>query len=148
MNKLDIKAIFSFPRKRKELPVIFNTDDRGARIIITKLQEKYILINLQDGRGYFIGDSKDGIKYSFQELSRGKSSIEKVCNILAQCDFENIDELQTFVDDMTFIIGMLHKTLVPLKNRLYKAKNIKCVLVTQHNRRVGTGDLDGQVKWG
>jgi len=143
---IDYEKIFSTPRKREELPSIFNTSDRMARIHIEHLQGYYILINFQDGKGYFIGDDKQGIAYSFQEMNRGKSSLEKACKIIAQCHIENIEDMERFIEEMTYCISLLNKSLVPIKNELYERKNIKCVPVRQHLRRVGTGDLQGQCR--
>ena len=142
--KVDYEKVFATPRKRKELTLIFGMGDRFSRVGIRKGQKSHKLVNFQDGKGYFIGDNKDGIRYSFQEIHRGKSSIEKACDIITQCQFENIEGMEDFTEEVTYCIDLLYKILAPIKKDLYEQKNIKYVPVKQHVRRVGTGDLQGQ----
>lgn len=143
---MNISDIFKTPRKRSELPLIFNTNDREARDKIAELQSEYKIINLQDGRGYFIGNDAEGIKYSFQEIHRATSSFEKACNISAQCKIEDIADLERFCEKLTYCIGLLSKVCSERKAELYERKNIKTVPVRQHYRRIGLGNLEGQQK--
>lgn len=141
---IDYEKVFSIPRKRNEIGTLFGTTDRIARDKILKLQDNHKIINLQDGNGYFIGNDKQGIKYSFQELHRGISSVEKSCKIINQCEFENIDDMSDFIEKATYGINMLYMAIEHTKKELYELKNIRAVTVRHHLRKVSNGNLDGQ----
>lgn len=71
--------------KRQDLPKLFGCSDRAARKRIEQLQEKYNIVNLQDGKGYFLADNKTALKYAKQERSRAKASYIKASRMIARC---------------------------------------------------------------
>lgn len=70
---------------RSELPNIFKCTDREARRIISELQEKYNIVNLQDGKGYFLADDETALRYAKQERSRALKSYLKANRIVSRC---------------------------------------------------------------
>ncbi len=85
--------IFKNPVKREELPRIFGCGDRKARKIIESLQENYNIINLQDGRGYFLADNETANRYARQEMRRGISLLRKAKKIMRRCS-ENQNQIR------------------------------------------------------
>lgn len=82
---IDVKEVFKEPVKRSELPGIFGKSDRECRRIIAELSEEHNIINLQDGRGYVLADTKTAIRYAHQEWKRGIASIRKANKIIKRC---------------------------------------------------------------
>lgn len=83
---LDVKAIFSKPVKRAELASVLGVgSDREARKILSELQKQYNIINLQDGKGYFLADDKEALRYAQQERSRALKSFNKANEIIRRC---------------------------------------------------------------
>ena len=62
--------------------------DREARRIIAELQKSYNIINLQDGKGYFLADNETLLTYAMQERSRALKSLEKANNMIRRCSAE------------------------------------------------------------
>ena len=89
---IDIEQ-FKNPVKREDLPRVFGCSDRKARKEIEMLQEKYNIINLQDGRGYFLADDVTARKYAKQEMRRAISTFQKARRILKRCK-ENPDQIE------------------------------------------------------
>lgn len=85
MKEYKIEEIFAVPVKRRDLERIFGCSDREARRIIAQLQEKYNIVNFQDGRGYFLADDETAIRYARQEQQRAKSALRKADGIIARC---------------------------------------------------------------
>ncbi len=85
MTYEQVKVIFAQPVPRSDLPIIFNCTDRKARAIISKLQEKYNIVNLQDGKGYFLADNETALRYAKQERSRALKSYLKANKIVSRC---------------------------------------------------------------
>ena len=89
---IDIEQ-FKNPVKRPDLPRVFGCSDRQARKEIKMLQEKYNIINLQDGRGYFLADDVTAIRYAKQEMRRAISTFRNARRILKRCK-ENPDQIE------------------------------------------------------
>lgn len=89
---IDIER-FKNPVKRADLPRVFGCSDRQARKEIDTLQEKYNIINLQDGRGYFLADDMTTIRYAKQEMRRAISTFRKAKRMLRRCK-ENPDQTE------------------------------------------------------
>ena len=81
---INVKEVFKTPVKRSELPGVFGCSDRAARKIISELTKEYNIINLQDGRGYFLADDETALKYAMQERSRGISALSKANTIITR----------------------------------------------------------------
>ena len=65
---MNVEKVFASPVKREQLASVLGVEtDREARRIISELQKKYNIINLQDGRGYFLADNDTAIRYAEQE---------------------------------------------------------------------------------
>ena len=91
ISDIDITKIFKEPVKRSELKTVFDCSDREARLRIAKLMEHYNIVNLQDGRGYFLADDETAIKYAMQERHRGIMSLKKANMILSRCESGQFD---------------------------------------------------------
>ena len=92
MTVFDIAYIFKEPVKREELARVLGcSNDRQARERLAELQENYNIINLQDGRGYFLADDETAKKYAKQEMRRAISTFRKAQRIRKRC---NIDKNQ------------------------------------------------------
>lgn len=92
-------------RRRKHLRSITGLSDRLLRDAIHKARRKIPILNMQDGRGYFIPDMNDKydrwllVKYVRQEERRLKSigwSLMAARKTLRNCgiDWRNYDEQQ------------------------------------------------------
>lgn len=81
-----IEEIFKNPVKRQDLGNIFDCSDREARERIAELQDRYNIINLQDGKGYFLADDELAIRYAEQEMRRAIKIFNKARNILKRCN--------------------------------------------------------------
>lgn len=79
---MNVFEIFKEPVKREELSKIFGCSDREARRIVENLQKNYNIINLQDGRGYFLANDREAERYARQEMSRALKIFEKANGIL------------------------------------------------------------------
>lgn len=140
-----IEQLFSTPKTRAELRKEWNTSDRELRIIVGRLQEYYPIVNLQDGRGYFLGNEEECFQYLLQELSRGISSAEKIQNIASFCRFSD-EGAENIIRKLEWLRTVIEHIYGPLKAETLKRKNIKAVPVRCHYRKVGSGNVDGQIK--
>lgn len=87
---LNIQDIFSKPVKRAELASALGVrSDREARRILSELQKQYNIINLQDGKGYFLADNETALRYAEQERRRALKSFNKANEMLRRC--KNVD---------------------------------------------------------
>lgn len=83
---LDVHIIFAEPVKRENLASVLGVgSDREARRILSELQKSYNIINLQDGRGYFLADDETALKYAEQERKRALKSFLKANAMLKRC---------------------------------------------------------------
>lgn len=83
---MNVEKIFASPVKREQLASVLGVEtDREARRIISELQKKYNIINLQDGRGYFLADNATAIRYAEQERRRALKSFRKANDMLMRC---------------------------------------------------------------
>lgn len=82
----DIHIIFAQPVKRQDLALVLGCEsDREARRILSELQKSYNIINLQDGKGYYLADDETVMKYAMQERSRALKSLQKANNMIRRC---------------------------------------------------------------
>ena len=92
MEQINVEIVFKHPVKRRDLPKILGCDsDREARRIIAELEKEYNIVNMQDGRGYFLADDKTAIKVALRERKRGIALIKKANEILSRCESVPID---------------------------------------------------------
>ena len=84
MTYEQVKVIFAQPVPRSELTGIFNCTDRRARRLISELQEKCNIVNLQDGKGYFLADDETALRYAKKECSRVLKSYIKANKIISR----------------------------------------------------------------
>ena len=83
---MNVEKVFASPVKREQLASVLGVEtDREARRIISELQKKYNIINLQDGRGYFLADNDTAIRYAEQERRRALKSFQKANDMLRRC---------------------------------------------------------------
>ena len=80
----NIIEIFKTPVKRAELPRIFGKSERECRRIMSELVKEYNIVNLQDGKGYFLADDDTVLKYAMQERNRGISALSKANMIITR----------------------------------------------------------------
>jgi biotin operon repressor len=86
---MNIKEIFANPIPREDLPKVFGCSDREARQHISALQEHYNIINLQNGKGYFLADDATTIKYAEQEMRRAVKIFNKARKMLSRVNSPN-----------------------------------------------------------
>ena len=79
---MNVKEIFSKPVTRAELCLILGVSDREARKMIAELQENYNIVNLQNGKGYFLADDETTKRYAEQEMRRALKSFNKAREML------------------------------------------------------------------
>ena len=91
------KDLFRIPRTKEDLQIIWDCDERTVRRNVAELQKNLNIVNLQDGRGWFIPDKTEEIlAFAKQEYSRGIKNIAKAykmfkrCNVDGQTDLEDI----------------------------------------------------------
>lgn len=80
---MDINA-FKKPVKREELSALFGCSDREARGKIAELQENYNIVNLQNGKGYFLADDNTAKRYALQEMGRAIKIFNKARKMLGR----------------------------------------------------------------
>jgi len=83
---MNVAEIFKTPKTKQELCLIFNCDDRTLRSKISKMQKRYNIINLQDGKGYYIASDKDVEKYARQEMHRAIKIFNKARTMLKRVE--------------------------------------------------------------
>lgn len=81
-----ITEFFQQKRTRQEIAEYFNCSDRDARAKIAELQENYNIVNMQDGKGYFLADDETVKKYAQQEMSRALKSFDKARKMLKRVE--------------------------------------------------------------
>ena len=85
--------VFKNPVKREDLTKVLGArSDREARRILAELQKTYNIINLQDGRGYFLADDVTAMRYAEQERRRALKSFRKANEMIMRC--KNIDGIE------------------------------------------------------
>lgn len=83
---MNVVEIFSSPVKRCDLAKVLGVDsDREARRILAELQKNHNIINLQDGRGYFLADNETALRYAEQERRRALKSFNKANLMVMRC---------------------------------------------------------------
>jgi hypothetical protein len=82
----NIVGVFRNPVKRKDLACVLGCEsDREARRILAELQKRHNIINMQDGKGYFLADDEAAIRYALQERKRAIKSLNKANEMLRRC---------------------------------------------------------------
>lgn len=85
--------VFKNPVKREDLTKVLGVrSDREARRILAELQKTYNIINLQDGRGYFLADDVTAMRYAEQERRRALKSFQKANEMIMRC--KNTDGIE------------------------------------------------------
>lgn len=83
---MDVQKLFAEPVKREDLASVLGVEsDRVARKIVSELQMKYNIINLQDGKGYFLADNDTALRYAEQERRRAIKSFVKANAMIKRC---------------------------------------------------------------
>lgn len=83
---IDVDKVFAVPVKREDLASVLGVgSDREARRILSDLQMRYNIINLQDGKGYFLADDETALKYAEQERKRAVKSFLKANAMIKRC---------------------------------------------------------------
>lgn len=83
---MNVVEIFSSPVKRCDLAKALGVEsDREARRVLAELQKNHNIINLQDGRGYFLADNETALRYAEQERRRALKSFNKANLMLMRC---------------------------------------------------------------
>ena len=83
---IDVDKVFAVPVKREDLASVFGVgSDREARRILSDLQMRYNIINLQDGKGYFLADDETALRYAEQERRRAIKSFLKANAMIKRC---------------------------------------------------------------
>lgn len=83
---MDVQKLFAVPVKREDLASVLGVgSDREARRILSELQMRYNIINLQDGKGYFLADNDTAIRYAEQERRRAIKSFMKANEMIKRC---------------------------------------------------------------
>ena len=92
MEQINVEILFKYPVKRRDLPKALGCDsDREARRIVAELKKKYNIVNMQDGRGYFLADDKTAVKVALRERKRAISLMKKANEILSRCESVPVD---------------------------------------------------------
>lgn len=106
----NIAKLFKIPQKSKDLEKLWKCNNREMRKRIENLQMLgYDIINLQDGKGYFIGNSDNVRHYVRQEIKRLSSVANKV-NIMAKCNNLDVEIVILQADDENQIPGQIKIT--------------------------------------
>lgn len=83
---IEVEKIFAVPVKREDLAAVLGVgSDREARRILSELQMRYNIINLQDGKGYFLADDDTALRYAEQERRRAIKSFAKANAMIKRC---------------------------------------------------------------
>lgn len=83
---IDVHKVFAVPVKREDLASVLGVgSDREARRILSDLQMRYNIINLQDGKGYFLADDETALRYAEQERKRAVKSFLKANAMVKRC---------------------------------------------------------------
>lgn len=81
-----IEETFCVPVRRERLKYVLGCkSDREARNVVSKLQEQYNIINLQNGDGYALGTDEQVRRYAQQEMRRAVSIFRKSGAMLKRC---------------------------------------------------------------
>ena len=92
---------FKTPRSKEELRKFWKCDNRTVRDNISRLQRDLNIVNLQDGKGWYIPDSaKDISAYAKQEYSRGLKSIAKAYRMFKRCGIDRQKNLTEVFEDI------------------------------------------------
>ena len=83
--------VFNTPVKRSDLPRVLGCQnskdkDRMARNIVSELQEEYNIVNMQDGKGYFLASKEQARVYAMKEIHRGTKIVRKGMKMLRRCE--------------------------------------------------------------
>lgn len=106
----NIEKLFKIPQNAKNLEKLWKCDNRAMRKRIENLQLiGYDIINLQDGKGYFIGNADNVRHYVRQEIKRLSSVANKV-NVMAKRNNLDVEIVILQADDENQIPGQIKIT--------------------------------------
>lgn len=81
-----IEETFQHPVRRERLKYVLGCKtDRQARMVLSRLQEEYNIINMQDGTGYKLGTDEEVKQYANQEMNRARKVFIKAGGMLKRC---------------------------------------------------------------
>lgn len=81
-----IEEAFRTPVRRERLKYVLGCkSDREARKVVEQLRKTYNIVNLQDGRGYFIADDETTLKYAVMRRRRALSEFRAASMMEMRC---------------------------------------------------------------
>lgn len=96
---------FKIPRSRKDLRQLWQCDNRAARENISTLQKDLNIVNLQDGKGWYIPETEKEVRaYCSQEISRGLKSVIKAYQMSKRCVSENQISMDNIINNLRGVI--------------------------------------------
>lgn len=96
---------FRKPRTREELRKYWQCDNRAVRENISTLQKELNIVNLQDGKGWYIPDTEKEVRaYCSQEISRGLKSVIKAYQMSKRCVSENQISMDLIINNLREVI--------------------------------------------
>ena len=96
---------FKTPRTREELRKFWKCDNRTVRDNISKLQKDLNIVNLQDGKGWYIPETEKEVRaYCSQELSRGLKSVIKAYQMSKRCVSDNQISMDNIINNLRGVI--------------------------------------------
>lgn len=96
---------FKKPRQREDLRQLWQCDNRTVRDNISKLQKDLNIVNLQDGKGWYIPETEKEVRaYCSQEISRGLKSVIKAYEMSKRCVSENQISMDTIINNLKEVI--------------------------------------------
>ena len=97
---------FKTPRQREELRSLWQCDNRTVRDNISKLQKDLNIVNLQDGKGWYIPEKVAEITaYAKQEYSRGVKSIAKAYKMFKRCGVDFQRDFEEIIKDIEWEVN-------------------------------------------
>lgn len=96
---------FKTPRQREDLRQLWQCDNRTVRDNISKLQKDLNIVNMQDGKGWYIPETEKEVRaYCSQEISRGLKSVIKAYQMSKRCVSENQISMDTIMNNLKEVI--------------------------------------------
>ena len=96
---------FRTPRQKEELRKFWKCDNRAVRENISTLQKDLNIINLQDGKGWYIPETEKEVRaYCSQEISRGLKSVIKAYQMSKRCVSENQISMDAIMNNLKEVI--------------------------------------------
>lgn len=96
---------FKKPRQREDLRKLWQCDNRTVRDNISRLQKDLNIVNLQDGKGWYIPETEKEVRaYCSQEISRGLKSVIKAYQMSKRCVSENQIDMDNIINNLRGVI--------------------------------------------